>query len=88
MLSALPMQYFRLNDDIAKYLEEIRTKSIYLQEYHEMLKSLPVGDERTAVAKRNSETFAWLMEQLPAGLVTKFKPKLTLEARRKKRRNS
>ena len=72
---------FLLNYDVATYLEEIRKKSIYLQEYKEMLKSLPVGDERTALAKRNSETFAWLMEQLPIGLVTHFKPFLTLEKR-------
>ena len=32
---------FSLNDDVAQYLEEIRTKSIYLQEYKKMLKSLP-----------------------------------------------
>jgi hypothetical protein len=76
---------FLLNEDIATYLAEIRRKSIYLQEYHETLKSLPVGDERTAIVKQNSVIFAWLMEQLPAGLVKKFKPFLTLETRRKKR---
>jgi hypothetical protein len=70
---------FLLNDDIAMYLEEIRKRGSRLESIKETLKPLPVGNERAALAQQKEELFSWMMEQLPVGLVEKFKPFLTLE---------
>jgi hypothetical protein len=43
------------------------------------MKPLPVGNERSTLVQQEQEHFTWLMEQLPKGLVAKFRPFLTLE---------
>jgi hypothetical protein len=70
---------FLLNEDIATYLEEIRKRGSRLGAIQETLKPLPVGNERSALVQQEQELFSWMMEQLPIGLVTKFKPLLTLD---------
>jgi hypothetical protein len=72
---------FLLNDDIAAYLEEIRKRGSRLGAIREALKPLPVGDKRSALVRQEEEIFSWMMEQLPTGLVGKFKPFLRLERR-------
>lgn len=70
---------FLFNDDIAAYLETVRKDAVDLLQCNTMLKSLPVGKQRTATVNRESQIFTRLMEELPVGLVAKFKPFLTLE---------
>src|SRR6266481_1176476 len=69
---------FLLNDDISKYLRELREQAIVLQTISETLAPLPVGDERTGWANAKARTLTGLMEQLDV-LVEKFKPFLTIE---------
>lgn len=68
---------FLLNDEIVEYLEEIRTRSDRLTTIHETLP--PVGDARSRLVREEQEIVDWLTAQLPAGLVTKFKPFFLLE---------
>ena len=75
------MQAFLLDADVATYLEEIRKRGSRLGAIKETLKPLRVGNERSAWVQQEGELFSWMMEQLPAGLVEKFKPFLTLERR-------
>jgi hypothetical protein len=67
-----------LNDDIATYLEEIRKRGSRLEAINKTLKPLPVGNERSALVQQEEELFSWMMEQLPVGLVEKFKPCLSV----------
>jgi hypothetical protein len=68
---------FLVNDDISKYLNEIRTRASRLRAINATMSPLPVGDQRTALAQEEERIFAW-MEQVDV-LVDKFRPFLTLE---------
>jgi hypothetical protein len=72
---------FLLNQDIVEYLDEIRNRGSRLWAIEQALKPLPVGNERSALVQQQAALFSWMMEQLPTGLVAKFKPFLTLERR-------
>jgi hypothetical protein len=69
---------FLVNDDISKYLNEIRTRASRLRAINATMSPLPVGDQRTALAQEEERIFAWMMEQVDV-LVDKFRPFLTLE---------
>jgi hypothetical protein len=69
---------FLVNDDISKYLNEIRTRVSRLRAINATMSPLPVGDQRTALAQEEERIFAWMMEQVDV-LVDKFRPFLTLE---------
>jgi CHASE3 domain sensor protein len=70
---------FLLSEEVSKYLEEIRKRASSLEAIQKTLRPLPVGDQRTASVAQEQQIFSWLMEQLPGGLVERFKPFLTLE---------
>jgi hypothetical protein len=71
---------FLLNADVAAYLEEIRERGSRLATINKVLQPLPVGDQRSALAREDEDLFDWMMRQ-PVGLVAKFKPFLALERR-------
>lgn len=53
-----------LNTEIAKYLdEELYAKAIELQALEAELEGVPVGEERSANVKRQSEVKRWIREQ-------------------------
>jgi hypothetical protein len=70
---------FLLNQDIVEYLGEIRNRGSSLWAIEQALKPLPVGNERSALVQQQEAHFSWMMEQLPTGLVARFKPFLTLD---------
>jgi hypothetical protein len=79
---------FLLDEEISTYLEEIRKAVTRLQTIRYTLEPLPVGEERSALVKQEEQIFSRLMTALPAGLVTKFKPFLTLDTRKRAERRS
>lgn len=61
---------FLFSDDINEKIDEIYDKSIDMIQLHEQMypsdesPGLPVGDERSEVAKRNSELLKWHLSQI------------------------
>jgi hypothetical protein len=68
---------FLLNEEVSKYLEEIRARASRLRAIHATL-----PHEQIAMQQQDDALFSWMTEQLPIGLVEKFKPFLTLERTR------
>lgn len=68
---------FLFDDDLAKFLEEMRGRAQKLQSLIQAMESMPVGDQKTNTEKQRSEHFMWLWQQLD-GLVTRFKPLLKI----------
>ena len=67
-----------LNDDIAKYLEkELYHKAVHLQCLDSELEGVPVGDERSANVRNQTEIKLWLGKQFEV-LDEKFSPYLRL----------
>ena len=67
-----------LNADMAHYLDkELRLKMLQLQTLNAELEGLPVGAERSANVKAQSEIKTWMLEQYDV-LDTKFSPFLSL----------
>jgi hypothetical protein len=65
---------FLLNDEIAKYLEKIRARASRLRAIN-----ATQPHEQIHLQQQDDMLFAWMTEQLPVGLVEKFKSFLTLE---------
>ena len=69
---------FLLNDDIAKYLEDMRKRASNLSRTGAALERLPEGERRSELTQKEEDNFAWLTDQI-GGLVEKFTPILKLE---------
>ena len=60
---------FLFDKDVVDFLEEMRTRGLDLAYKHEMMypgdgaQGLPVGDERSKVAKSHSDLVRWFLEQ-------------------------
>jgi hypothetical protein len=56
---------FLFGHEVVQYLAEVRTKAIILRGLNERLQrgDLPVGEERSAVSRAESETLIWLTDQ-------------------------
>lgn len=62
---------FLFKDDITEQIEKLYKKGLALAELHEKLypsdgsPGLPVGEERSKVAKQQSEALKWFFDELP-----------------------
>jgi hypothetical protein len=58
--------YFLLGKDIAAYMDEIYKNGVDFHFQNQKLhhSSLPVGDERTRLAEKNTELLKWFTDQL------------------------
>jgi hypothetical protein len=74
---------FLLDEEISRYLQEIRKAVFRLQAINSTLRPLPVGEQRTALANEEAQIMTWLTAQLPDVLVDKFRPFLTLEKQKR-----
>jgi hypothetical protein len=71
---------FLLNDDVSKYLSDIRRRARSLSRSESPLAQMNVGDQ-TARPQKSRDDFAWLTDCLGT-LVEKFKPFLSLREQR------
>jgi hypothetical protein len=73
--------HFLFDDEVRRFLEEIYKGAIDLRYHNTMLhaqgSSLPIGDERTRIAKENSELLKWFNAQFESAR-NKFTPYLRL----------
>jgi hypothetical protein len=69
---------FLFDDEIDQYLyRELYAKAVALQTLNSELKDVPVGDERSRLARERKEVFDWFAAQIEA-LDRKFSPFLQL----------
>jgi hypothetical protein len=73
---------FLFNDQIAEYLRELRKRAIILETIHSVMEPLPPGDKKVELWEKASKEFLWLNDELDT-LVSRFKPFLTLDRRRR-----
>jgi hypothetical protein len=75
---------FLLDDTVADYLEDIRTKGLRLKWLNEKIRSIEAGDERIKATADENEMLNWFYDQ-EEGLIEKFKPFLMIRADEKAR---
>jgi len=54
---------FIFDQDISKYIDEIRNKALRLQFLHKRIETLPVGTERNKLVEEDSELINWFVDQ-------------------------
>jgi hypothetical protein len=75
---------FLFDDDLTRYLEEMRKRAVTLQTISNALETLPVAAQRTEFVNGKSEHQARFNEQLES-LADNFKPFLKLDTRQRAR---
>jgi hypothetical protein len=73
---------FLFDQDLTEYLEEIGKRVTKLRSIITLLNSLPTGEKRNTFIDAESDILSWMIEQLPNGLIARFKPYLTLSSQR------
>jgi len=76
---------FLFDDDLTRYLEEMRKRAVTLQTISNALETLPVGAQRTRFVNVKSEHEVWFTKLLDS-LADNFKPFLKLDKRQRARR--